>query len=240
MGSKLGIVGGVSWYSTAEYYRQLNLRVAQLYGAKHSARVVISSLNFADLLNWQKDSSQKELLCAFVEEGRRLKAAGCDAFVIASHTLSWLGERVEEELGIRHICLYSSIFNKLERLGAHSIGLMGTRYTMSDPRYVERYETAGYSVLTPDEPLRNEVARIVYKELVHGQCKGESKETLMACAEHLAQRGAHCVILGCTEMGLHVRRRSVRFPENGRIKLVPMIDLIEAHVDACVSWMQES
>ncbi|MEN9808776.1 MAG: hypothetical protein RLZZ488_343 [Pseudomonadota bacterium] len=230
----LGIIGGVSWHSSAEYYRLLNLRIAERLGVRHSARIVMSSLDFADLLDWQRDADESRLKHAFLAEGQRLKSAGCDAFVIASHTLSWLGDLIEAELGLQHISLYDALFNRLRSLGAQQIGLLGTKYTMSDPLYRQRYESSGFAVLIPDEPHFTATARIVYKELVAGVFRPESEEVFMRCIDHLAQRGADAVVLGCTEIGLLVHARQWRDPANATAKPVALVDLIDTHVSECV------
>ncbi|MEY3903235.1 MAG: hypothetical protein RL189_2541 [Pseudomonadota bacterium] len=233
----LGIIGGVSWHSSAEYYRLLNLRIAEQLGVRHSARIVMSSLDIADLLDWQRDADESSLKSAFLAEGQRLKSAGCDAFVIASHTLSWLGDLIEAEHGLQHISLYDALFDRLRALGAQQIGLLGTKYTMSDPLYRQRYESAGFSLLIPDEPHFSATAKIVYKELISGVFRPESEEVFMRCIAHLAQRGADAVVLGCTEIGLLVRARQWRNPENANVKTVALVDLIDAHVAECVRRM---
>jgi aspartate racemase len=235
----LGVIGGVSWHSSSEYYRQLNMRVAQHFGRRQSARIVLSSLNFADLLDWQKDNSNQQLCAAFLLEGQRLKAAGCDAFLIASHTLNWLGQLIEAQVGLSHICLYKAVFEQMKKLNLQTVGLVGTRYTMSESGYVKNYEEAGFTVVTPTEPLRTQVADIVYKELVRGIFRKESEESMLLCFQDLVARGAEAVVLGCTEIGLLVKKRSLHVRSGVGLQCIPLIDLIEVHVGACLSWMQE-
>jgi len=235
----LGVIGGVSWHSSAEYYKQLNARVAQQFGRRQSARIVLSSLNFADLLEWQKDVSHETLRKAFLSEGQRLKNAGCHAFVIASHTLSWLGKFIEEEFGLKHICLYKAVHEHLHRMNARSIGLIGTRYTMSESRFIGRYEEAGFTVVTPSDPLRTQVAEIVYKELVQGVFRKESGDIFLAASQDMAAQGADAVVLGCTEIGLLLKKRALHVRSAETVRRVPLIDLIEVHVGACLNWMKD-
>lgn len=234
----LGIIGGVSWHSSAEYYKQLNRAVAQTFGRRRSARIVLSSLDFADLLNWQRDPSHAQLKDAFLLEGTRLKAAGCDAFLIASHTLTWLGEYIESAIGLPHVGLYEALFSQLRKQEARTVGLMGTRYTMTDPVYLEHYKRAGFGVVTPDEPLRGAVAEIIYKELVQGHFSASSEKTVLDCAASLAAGGADAVVLGCTELGLLVKKRSLPVRVNERLRHMALIDPIAAHVEACMTWLQ--
>lgn len=233
----LGIIGGVSWHSSAEYYRQLNEQVAVRKGQRHSARVVMTSIDFADLLAWQKDVSQEQLKTAFLKEGERLKDAGCGAFIIASHTLTWLGELIEAELGLKHISLYAALFNRLHTLGVQRVGLLGTRYTMSDQRYRDQYQQAGFAVVTPEEPHLTRTATIVYKELVNGVFRSESKLVFEECFEHLSAKKVGAIVLGCTEIGLLVREREWSPSQARGEYTVPLVDLIETHVAECVDWM---
>lgn len=158
---RLGIIGGVSWHSSLQYYRLINEGIAQRLGRKHSAQLVISSLDFADLLMWQKNPDENVLKQAFLAEGERLQVAGCDGFIIASHTLSWLGDYIQKQLGLEHVRLYNALFGALTLLGVRSVGLTGTRYTMGEPVYRSKYTEAGFRVQVPDEPYFTGVASIV-------------------------------------------------------------------------------
>lgn len=233
----LGIIGGVSWYSTAEYYRRINQKITQVLGLPHSARLMIATVDFADLLLWQKDSSMHLLREAFLAEGCKLKSAGCEAFIIASHTLSWLGTIIESDIGIKHISLYDAVFQKLKSLDAQRVGLTGTRYTMKDYRFRELYEKAGFEVCIPREPHQQRTAHIVYKELVHGVFLQESKLAFGACFDDLEEQKVDAIVLGCTEIGLLVRESEWPARHSQNKSAVPLVDLIEAHVNAAVSWM---
>lgn len=236
----LGMIGGVSWHSTAQYYKLLNEGIALKLGARHSARIVLSSIDFADLLEWQKDKSSKQLIDAFVAEGRRLKAAGCHGFVIASHTLAWLGDIVEAETGIKHISLYEATFNKLHSLNATRIGLTGTRYTMQDAHYRERYQKVGFEIVVPNQPHLTRTAAIVYTELVQGIFRPESRNVFNECFLDLVSQNVDAIVLGCTEIGLLVTEREFSFANSEKIVAVPLVDLIEANVTECLSWMLSS
>ncbi|MEN9826262.1 MAG: hypothetical protein RI953_2007 [Pseudomonadota bacterium] len=233
----LGIIGGVSWHSTLQYYKLLNQSVARNVGKNHSARIILNSIDFADLLTWQRDKSNKLLIDAFVAEGRKLHAAGCEAFIIASHTLGWLGEIIELETGIKHISIYDALFRKLNSLNATRVGLTGTRYTMQDSLYRERYQKAGFEVVAPDQPHLTSTAAIVYTELVHGIFLPESKKVFGECFQNLIARNADAIVLGCTEIGLLISEREWPVISSYEKKSVPVIDLIEAHVPECLSWM---
>lgn len=235
----LGIIGGVSWHSSAEYYQQLNRAVSERLGKRHSARVVLASLDFFDLLQWQKTSDQTVLLNGLLVEANRLKSAGCDGFLIASHTLSWLGPLIEAETGLTHVSLFEAVFRQLRSLGARRMGLIGTQYTMKETLYREIYEKAGFEVFVPQEPHLTQVATIIYKELVQGIFLPQSKNSVLECVDHLGTLGAQVVVLGCTEIGLLIRER--HWPQTGSKgnQPIPLIDLIEAHVSASVDWMLE-
>ncbi|MBM3382701.1 MAG: amino acid racemase [Betaproteobacteria bacterium] len=234
---KLGIIGGVSWHSSIEYYRLLNQGVSQRLGSTHSAKLVLSSLDFSELLEWQKAEDSNALKQAFLAEGERLKSAGCEGLIVASHTLSWLGDYIQNEIGLEHVSLYDALFMRLRNLSAQSVGLVGTRYTMGDQRYREEYEKAGFIIKTPDEPHFTKIARAIYKELVHGEFKDETRVLFEHCFDHLAEKGADTIVLGCTEIGLLVKDREWRARTLAHRNSIALVDLIETHVAASVDWM---
>ncbi len=225
----LGIIGGVSWHSSIEYYRLLNENTAKRLGAKHSARLILNSLDFSNLLEWQKSKDQRDLLNGFIEAGQALRASGCQAFAIASHTLSCLGEQVEQETGLVHISLYDALFRRLRFLGARRVALLGTLQTMTEEKYQRIYSDAGFEVIVPVEPHLSNTARIVYREITRGIFNPKSRNAFIDCIDSLAQKNVDAVVLGCTEIGLLVRERM--------LDSLPLVDLIEPHVEDCVNWL---
>jgi aspartate racemase len=189
---------------------------------------------------WQKNPDENVLMQAFLAEGVRLKAAGCDGFIIASHTLSWLGDHIQSQLGLNHVSLYEALFKRLRRLGAKRVGLTGTRYTMGDAIYRSRYTEAGFDLQVPDEPYFTGVASIVFKELVHGVFKDESRTLFYRCFDHVAEKGVDAIVLGCTEIGLLVRERTWPVRGSTSIGQIALVDLIESHAAASVEWMLQN
>lgn len=226
---KLGIIGGVSWYSTARYYQRINEYVGASLGREHSARLVINSLEFSQLLQWQSKRDQIELVDGFVRAGKELAAAGCSAFAIASHTLSFLGEKVASETGLEHISLYSSVMRRLSGLNAKRIGLIGTLQTMTEERYAKMYKDHGYQIVVPDARYLKPVARVVYRELTRGEFKESSRKLFFECFDSLIEQQVDAIVLGCTEIGLLTQKESHRH--------IPLIDLIEVHADDCFTWI---
>lgn len=236
----VGLIGGVSWHSTAEYYRLLNQRVSSTCGPTHSARLFISSINFSDLLLWQKKENAQILVENFIAEGRKLKAAGCEGFLIASHTLTWLGDLIEFETGMKHLSLFEALIRRLKTMEIHKIGLTGTSYTMKDKRYRDKYQAAGFEVLIPREPHLTQVSTIVYRELVRGTFRHESRNAFQNCFADLIAQGAEAILLGCTEIGLLITERQATAPDSALPSTVPLIDLIETHVDECCEWILDA
>ncbi len=233
----MGIIGGVSWHSTAEYYKLINLRVSQCLGRSHSARLVITSLNFAELLALQREKNSANLVNAFLVEGKKLKSAGCESFMIASHTLSWLGKIIEDEIGLKHMSIYDALVRKLRNINAQRIGLTGTLYTMKDEFYREHYHRAGFSIVTPNEPHLTRIATIVYKELVNGIFLEQSRNAFRECFQDLIRQKVDAVVLGCTEIGMLIKERTWSDQFSPDKISIPLIDLIEAHVTECTEWM---
>lgn len=234
---RLGIIGGVSWHSSAAYYAGLNAGVEKATRGKDSASLVLSSMNLGDILRLQKNESSNAVIDLFLHEGRRLKASGCDAFLIASHTFSIFGSEVERELNFEHLSLFSSVEMHLAQLKVQKMGLIGSLHTMRDDAYVHGYEHAGLSVVRPQEPHLSQVAKVVFRELVRGVFRPESRGVVRSCLAHLAAREADAIVLGCTELGLLIPEREWTVSSEGVERKIPLIDLIDVHVEHAVRWL---
>jgi aspartate racemase len=236
---RLGIIGGVSWHSTLAYYASLNSGVEKATKGRNCVSLVLSSMNLGEILRGQKKKSHEALLDLFVQEGRRLKSAGCDAFLIASHTYSMLGSAIEKELDFQHISLFSAVERHLIQSNVNRMGLIGSLHTMTDDSFAELYECSGLTVVRPEEPHLNRVAGIVFRELIRGLFRTESRHRVRDCLNHLGSRGVDAIVLGCTELGLLIPEREWVVPCGAGERKIPLIDLIEVHVEQAIRWMFE-
>ena len=222
----IGLLGGMSWESTAEYYRLINQGVRARLGGTHSARMVLLSVDFAEIEALQHtgdDAGQREIMVA---EARRIKAGGADFLVIATNTMHRFADAVEAEAAIPVLHIADAMGAALAARGFIRIGLLGTRFTMEQPflkaRLAERF---GIASLVPDEADRATVHRVIYEELVQGVVRAESREAYRAVMARLAEAGAEAIVLACTEIMLLVR------PEDSTL---PLFDTTALHAAAAV------
>ncbi len=224
----IGLIGGMSWESSIEYYRIINERVRELLGGTHSARSVMVSVDFAEIETLQRQDRWDEATLLMVEAARQVQRGGGECVVICTNTMHLMAEDVQAAIDIPllHIADATASQVKAQRLG--TVGLLGTRFTMEGDFYRGRLvERHGLNVLIPEGAEREIVHRVIYDELVLGQILPASRGKFASIIENLVQRGAQGIILGCTEIGLLVK------PEDSP---VPVFDTTYIHAAAAVDW----
>lgn len=198
----IGMLGGMSWESTAEYYRLANELVRDRLGGFHSAPILLDSLDFAEVEALQSAgdwAAAGELLAV---RARRLQDAGADLLVLCTNTMHIVIERVEESLHIPVLHIADATAAAISAADVSRVGLLGTAFTMEQAFYRERIESHGIHVSVPDEDDRALVHRVIYDELVHGIVRDESRAAYQRVVDRLVERGAGGIILGCTEIEL--------------------------------------
>lgn len=200
----IGLLGGMSWESTAHYYRLLNETVRDRAGGLHSAPILLHSVDFAPIADLQRRDAWDEAARLLGDAARGLAQAGADVLVIATNTMHIVADEVEAAAGIPLLHIADPTADAAERRGLGRLGLLGTRFTMEKEFYRARLERRGLEVLVPDEDDRDTVHRIIYDELVLGVVRDESRSAYRAVIERLVARGADGIILGCTEIGMLV------------------------------------
>lgn len=228
----LGLLGGMSWESTSTYYQSINRRVREIKGGLHSSRCIIFSFDFAEIELLQHAGKWDQLAILLEQGAIRLKKAGADAIVICTNTMHMLADGVETVSGLPLLHIADSTAERINMSGFGCVGLLGTRFTMEKDFYKSRLvKKHGLRVAIPSEEDRAAVHKIIYTELCNGIIKEDSRETYMAIIHRLAEAGAECVILGCTEIGLLVG--SSNSP-------LPIFDTTTIHAIAAADWaMQE-
>lgn len=220
------MIGGMSWESTAEYYRLANELVRERRGGYHSARIVLTSVDFADVERLQVAGEWEvagELLAA---EARRLQAAGADLVVLCTNTMHKVADAVVGAIDVPFLHLADTTADAVRAASVRRVGLLGTRFTMEQPFYRDRLAEHGFDVLVPDEAGREVVHRVIYDELVHGVVRPESREAYVAVMAGLVERGAEGIVLGCTEIELLVGAEDTS---------VPVFPTTRLHVEAAVA-----
>ncbi len=201
----IGLIGGMSWESTQTYYRLVNQLVRERLGGLHSARLVLYSVDFAEIEALQQRGDWAATAQILEAAARALETAGADFLVLCTNTMHRVAPQIEQAVKIPLLHIADATARELHRQGVTRVGLLGTRFTMEQAFYRERLEAQGIRVLTPDEAQRERVHAVIYAELCRGDIRAESKAAYLDIVSSLAERGAQGVILGCTEIGLLIQ-----------------------------------
>jgi aspartate racemase len=209
----IGVLGGMSWESTAEYYRLLNRGVADQLGGLHSARLLVHSVDFADVAAMQQRGDWRAAGAMLGQAAAGLERLGAAAIVLATNTMHHVARDIEAAIAVPLIHIVDPTGAALARSGVKRAGLLGTRYTMELPFWRERLlERYGIDLVVPDEADRTLVHRVIFDELCRGRIDAGSRAEYVAVTERLREAGAGAVIFGCTEIGLLLRPDDVALP----------------------------
>jgi aspartate racemase len=209
----IGMIGGMSWESSIEYYRIINEKVKERLGGLHSAKSVMYSVDFADVEALQHAGRWEEATQDMIEAARHVEAGGADFLIICTNTMHKMADEVEAAIGIPLLHIADATAEVIKSQGLTKIGLLGTKFTMEEDFYRGRLvEKHGLDVIIPDAEDREIVHRVIYDELVLGAIKSESREQYKQIIEKLIAAGAQGIILGCTEIGLLVKEEDSRVP----------------------------
>ncbi|WP_434049086.1 aspartate/glutamate racemase family protein [Marinobacter salarius] len=208
----IGLLGGMSWESTQTYYRLINEGVKSRLGGLHSAKLVLYSVDFAEIEALQHQGDWPATARILSGAALSLENAGADFLMIGTNTMHKVAPEIEEAINIPLLHIADATANVLTQDNIQRVGLLGTRFTMEQAFYRERLEAAGIEVVTPDAPQRAEVHRVIYEELCQGEIQAASREAYLAVINSLAEQGAQAVILGCTEIGLLIKQTDTPVP----------------------------
>ncbi|MFI9162872.1 aspartate/glutamate racemase family protein [Kitasatospora aureofaciens] len=222
----LGLIGGMSWESTAEYYRTLNELTRARLGGLHSARLVLHSVDFADIEQLQAAGRWEEAGAVLADAARSLEAAGADLLLICTNTMHKVADQVAAAVTVPLLHLADATADAVRAAGLRRIGLLGTAFTMEQDFYRGRLASGGLDVLVPDAESRALVHRVIYEELCLGMVREESRTAYRRVIEQLVAAGAEGIVLGCTEIELLVG------PEDSPVPVFPTARL---HAEAAVT-----
>lgn len=199
---RIGLLGGMSWESTAEYYRLINTEVAARLGGLHSARVILASVDFAEVEAMQVAGDWAAAGQLLAKEAALLEAGGAELLLICTNTMHKVADEVQAALGIPLLHLADATAAAVREAGLARVGLLGTAFTMEQDFYTGRLAQHGLNVVVPAPRDREDVHRVIYDELCLGVVREESRRRYLEVVETLVARGAAGVILGCTEIEL--------------------------------------
>ena len=222
----IGVLGGMSWESSLEWYRLANERVRALRGGHHSARILLDSLDFADIEAMQARDDWDAAAGLLAARARALQTAGAELLVLATNTMHLVADRIAAAVDIPFLHIADATAAAVTDAGLGRVGLLGTAFTMGRPFYTERLAAHGIETLVPEADDRRVVHAVIYDELVHGIIRDESRRRYVEVIDRLVARGADGVILGCTEIELLVSAADTS---------VPVFPTTALHVEAAVA-----
>lgn len=227
----LGILGGMSWESTLPIYRLLNQQVARRLGGLHSAKLLLHSVDFAEIEDLQRRDAWDAAGRVLGAAAAGLKLAGAQGLLIATNTMHKVADQIERLGGLPVLHIADATAAALKAAGVQRAGLLATRYTMEQDFYRARLQSHGIATITPPLAARDSVHRIIFDELCRGQVLPESRAIYRRVMLDLAERGAQGMILGCTEISLLID------PLDAAWCPVPLFDTTALHAQAAVDWM---
>jgi aspartate racemase len=209
----IGLIGGMSWESTLEYYRIINRAVRECLGGQHSAKVLLYSVDFHDIEKLQREGRWDRTADILADAGRRLERGGADLVLICTNTMHKIAPEVAAALNIPLVHIADATGEAITAAGMTSVGLLGTRYAMEED-FLKGYlgERFGLKVIVPELREREVVHRVIFDELCLGRVEAASRRVFARIIEGLAGAGAEGVILGCTEIPLLIRPGDVVLP----------------------------
>ncbi|HVM71740.1 MAG TPA: aspartate/glutamate racemase family protein [Anaerolineales bacterium] len=224
----IGMIGGMSWESSLEYYRIINEAVKESLGGLHSAKCLMYSVDFAEIEELQRENRWEEATRAMLAAAKAVQAGGADFLIICTNTMHKMADEVQKSISIPLLHIADATAELIQARGLKRVGLLGTRFTMEQDFYRGRLESKfGLDVLVPQAADREIVHRVIYDELVLGKIVPASKAEYLRIIADLAKAGAGGIILGCTEIGLLVSQADSR---------LPLFDTTRIHALAAVEY----
>lgn len=225
---KLGLIGGMSWVSTASYYTRINSSVQKRLGGFASAHLLIESVNFSDYARLQSDDDWDAAAGLMTRSAKRLENSGATAILICSNAMHKVYDQVQPEVGVPILHIADCVGDKMVSDGVMSATLLGSRNVMTEGFYRKRLVGKGISLTPPDEERVEEIDRIIYEELMFNQAKRESERTMKTYITNIAKADVEAVVLGCTELDLIIDTKA---------NILPIYDSTDIHADAAIEWI---
>jgi len=224
----IGLIGGMSWESSLEYYRLINRGVRDRLGGQHSAKSLMISVDFAEIEQMQMEGRWDDAAAALSDCARQLERGGADFIVLCTNTMHKVAPAIQAAISLPLLHIADATAARIKAAGLSKIGLLGTRFTMEQEFYKGRLtDQYGLTVLIPEAPDREIVHRAIYDELCLGKIVDQSRAEYVRIMDDLATRGAEAIILGCTEIGLLIK------PTDTALRL---FDTTLIHAEEAVNW----
>ncbi|EPD50335.1 aspartate racemase [Paenisporosarcina sp. HGH0030] len=208
----IGLIGGMSWESSAKYYQLINQEVKKQLGGLHSAKCIMYSVDFAEIQRYQAEDEWEKAGHVLGDVALSLEKAGADFIIICTNTMHKVIAYIEEKISIPILHIADATANQILKSDVRTIGLLGTKYTMEQDFYKSRIESNGIKVLVPNQEDREVINRVIFEELCLGNIQQSSREYYQKVIKSLIDDGAEGIILGCTEIGLLIRPEDAEVP----------------------------
>ena len=209
----IGLIGGMSWESSSEYYRIVNEEIRKRLGGLHSAKCVLYSVDFEEIENCQRNDEWEKAARILIDAACKLELAGADFIIICTNTMHKVANKIQAGIDIPVLHIADITAQQVLSSGIGTVGLLGTKYTMEQDFYISRLEAHGIKVLVPNNTDRAIINSVIFNELCMGQIIDESRTRYKSIIEDLIEQGAEGIILGCTEISLLVK------PEDSTVSL---------------------
>ncbi|MEH7085482.1 aspartate/glutamate racemase family protein [Neobacillus drentensis] len=223
----IGLIGGLSWESTSEYYSYINRFVKEKLGGLHSAKCLLHSFDFQEMVDLQHKGDWDQATNQMIHAAKTLENGGADMIVICTNTMHKMAPEVKNEVKIPLLHIVDAVAEKINEQSMTKVGLLGTKFTMEQPFYKEYLSKHGIEVIIPNEEDRKIVHDVIYNELCKGDFKEASKDKYIQIINRLYKQGAEGIILGCTEIPLLVKQEDT---------FVPLFDSTLLHAKSAVDF----
>lgn len=223
---KIGLIGGMSWHSTLEYYKLINEMVNERLGGSNSAEMVIYSVNFDDITNSMDRDDWPEIAYILAQAKLDLELAGADIFLLCSNTVHYAIPDIRRFAAINFLHITEAAADKVVSQKVKKVALLGTKFTMTQDFYKKSLKSRGLKVLTPNESDMDFIDHVIFKELCNGIVRKNSKNRFLRITNSLVKQGAEGIILGCTELPLIIKQED---------SFVPLFDTLRIHAEAAVN-----
>jgi aspartate racemase len=224
----IGLIGGMSWESSLEYYRIINEYVRDKLGNLHSAKIIMFSFDFAEIAALQHEGNWDAATKFLTDAAQKLEQIGADVLIICTNTMHKVADQVQKNVTVPLLHIADATAEEIKARGLKKVGLLGTKFTMEQSFYKDRLaDKHGFEVIVPEEKERNIVDHVIYDELCCGEIKPLSKEMFCTIMENLVTNGAEGIILGCTEICLLIGQQDVQ---------IPLFDTTKIHAEAAARF----
>ncbi|RAL22583.1 aspartate/glutamate racemase family protein [Thermoflavimicrobium daqui] len=224
----IGLIGGLSWESSAIYYRLINEKIRERLGKLHAAKCILHSFNFQEITNLQHVGKWDQLTDMMIHAARNLEASGAECILICTNTMHKMADEIQVQINSPLLHIVDATAKRIQQLGLNKVGLLGTKFTMEQAFYTNRLQNQyGIQTVIPNEEGRQIVHQVIYQELCAGIISIASKEKYKKVIQQLLDEGAEGIILGCTEIPMLIKQEDIK---------VPILDTTDLHASYAVEY----